>query len=107
MQAAEMSFLSRVAGLRNRVRSLDIQEELDVEPIECFDHVIRIISGHIPLEIFLEELESVAGERDAWNTLLSLLPPLYKLYTVTIITQPNQDITTSLPLLTKECYVFL
>ena len=31
--------------------------------------------GRLPLEDPQEDLESVAGERDIWNTLISLLPP--------------------------------
>lgn len=118
IQAAEMSFLRRVAGLslRDRVRSSDIRRELGVEPLllrversqlRWFGHLIRMPPGRLPLEVFRarptgrrprgrprarwrdyisllawerlgipqEELECVAGERDAWNTRLCLLPP--------------------------------
>jgi len=115
VQAAEMSFLRRVAGLslRDRVRSSDIRRELGVEPLllriersqlRWFGHLIRM---RLPLEVFRarptgrrprgrprtrwrdyisrlaweclgisqEELESVAGEKEAWGALLRRLPP--------------------------------
>uniref|UniRef100_A0A8C2ZC47 Reverse transcriptase domain-containing protein n=1 Tax=Cyclopterus lumpus TaxID=8103 RepID=A0A8C2ZC47_CYCLU len=118
IQAAEMSFLRRVAGLslRDRVRSSDIRGELGVESLllrvqrsqlRWFGHLVRMPPGRLPLEVFrarptgrrprgrprtrwrdyisrlaLErlgipqnELESVAGEREAWVGLLNLLPP--------------------------------
>ncbi|XP_018538853.1 uncharacterized protein LOC108887791 [Lates calcarifer] len=121
IQAAEMSFLQRVSGLslRDRVRSLDIQRELGVEPLllrversqlRWFRHLVRMPPRRLPLEIFQahptgkrpwgrprtswrdyvsllawerfrnpqEELENVAGERDVWNALLSLLPPQFQ-----------------------------
>ncbi|TWW78062.1 R2DM Retrovirus-related Pol polyprotein from type II retrotransposable element [Takifugu flavidus] len=62
IQAAEMSFLRRVAGLnlRDRVRSSDIREELGVEPLLLhiersqlgwLRHLARMPSGHLPLEV--------------------------------------------------------
>uniref|UniRef100_A0A8C2ZPF1 Reverse transcriptase domain-containing protein n=1 Tax=Cyclopterus lumpus TaxID=8103 RepID=A0A8C2ZPF1_CYCLU len=118
IQAAEMSFLRRVAGLslRDRVRSSDIRGELGVESLllrversqlRWFGHLVRMPPGRLPLEVFrarptgrrprgrprtrwrdyisrlaLErlgipqnELESVAGEREAWVGLLNPLPP--------------------------------
>ena len=118
IQAAEMSFLRRVAGLslRDRVRSSDIRRELGVEPLllriersqlRWFGHLTRMPPGRLPLEVFRarptgrrprgrprtrwrdyisllawerlgipqEELESVAGEKEAWRALLDLLPP--------------------------------
>ena len=118
IQAAEMSFLRRVAGLtlRDRVRSTDIREELGVEPLllhversqlRWFGHLIRMSPGRLPLEVFRArptgrrprgrprarwrdyisllawerlgipqgELEGVAGVKDVWRSLLSLLPP--------------------------------
>ncbi|TWW64250.1 hypothetical protein D4764_03G0012580 [Takifugu flavidus] len=63
IQAAEMSFLHRVAGLslRDRVRSLDIREGLGVEPLLLhiersqlgwLGHLARMPSGCLPLEVF-------------------------------------------------------
>ncbi|TWW76578.1 Spondin-1 F-spondin [Takifugu flavidus] len=63
IQAAEMSFLRRVAGLslRDRLRSLDIREGLGVEPLLLhiersqlgwLGHLDRMPSGHLPLEVF-------------------------------------------------------
>ena len=118
IQAAEMSFLRRVAGLslRDRVRSSDIRRELGVESLllrversqlRWFGHLIRMPPGRLPLEVFQarptgrrprgrprtrwrdyisrlawerlgvpqNELESVAGEREAWVGLLGRLPP--------------------------------
>ena len=119
IQAAEMSFLRRVAGLslRDKVRSSDIRRELGVvEPLllriersqlRWFGHLTRMPPGRLPLEVFRarptgkrprgrprtrwrdyisllaweglgipqEELESVAGEKEAWRALLNLLPP--------------------------------
>ena len=118
IQAAEMSFLRRVAGLslRDKVRSSDIRRELGVEPLllhiersplKWFGHLTRMPPGRLPLEVFRarptgrrprgrprnrwrdyisllawerlgipqEELESVAGEKEAWRALLDLLPP--------------------------------
>jgi len=65
IEAAEMSFRRRVAGLslRHRVRSSDIRRELGVEPL-----LLR-------LGISQEELESVAGGKEVWEPLLSRLPP--------------------------------
>ena len=117
IQAAEMSFLRRVAGLslRDRVRSSDIRRELGVESLllrversqlRWFGHLIRMPPGRLPLEVFQarptgrrprgrprtrwrdyisrlawerlgvpqNELESVAGEREAWVGLLGQLP---------------------------------
>ncbi|TWW62327.1 R2DM Retrovirus-related Pol polyprotein from type II retrotransposable element [Takifugu flavidus] len=64
IQAAEMSFLRRVAGLslRDRVRSSDIREGLGVEPLllhiersqlGSLGHLARMPSGCLPLEVFL------------------------------------------------------
>ena len=64
IQAAELSFLRRVAGLglRDKVRSSDIQEELRVEPLllhversqlRCFGHLVRMSPGRLPGEAFL------------------------------------------------------
>ncbi|KAK9541149.1 hypothetical protein VZT92_001216 [Zoarces viviparus] len=63
LQAAEMSFLRRVAGLslRDRVRSSVIRGELGVEPLllrversqlRWFGHLIRMPPGRLPLEVF-------------------------------------------------------
>ncbi|TWW56043.1 hypothetical protein D4764_08G0000300 [Takifugu flavidus] len=65
IQAAEMSFLCRVAGLslRDRVRILDILDNLGlgVEPLllhikrsqlGCLGHLARMPSGCLPLEVF-------------------------------------------------------
>ncbi|TWW73461.1 hypothetical protein D4764_15G0008550 [Takifugu flavidus] len=63
VQAAEMSFLRRVAGLslRDRVRSSAIQEELGVEPLllrfersqmRWLGHLVRMPPGHLPGEVF-------------------------------------------------------
>ncbi|TWW81724.1 hypothetical protein D4764_01G0015390 [Takifugu flavidus] len=100
IQAAEMSFLRRVAGLslRDRVRSSDIREGLGVEPL--LFHIERSQLGgvldmsHRPrgrprtrwrdyisrlawerLGVPPEELMEVAGERAVWASLLKLLPP--------------------------------
>lgn len=65
IQAAEMRFLRRVAGirLRNRVRSSDIRRELRVEPLllsiersqlRWFRHLVRMPPGHLPVEVFQE-----------------------------------------------------
>uniref|UniRef100_A0A3Q3XBL8 RING-type domain-containing protein n=1 Tax=Mola mola TaxID=94237 RepID=A0A3Q3XBL8_MOLML len=62
IQAAEMSFLRRVAGLslRDRVRSTDIREELRVEPLllrversqlRWFGHLGRMPPGRLPGEV--------------------------------------------------------
>ncbi|TWW54923.1 hypothetical protein D4764_0190400 [Takifugu flavidus] len=87
VQAAEMSFLRRVAGLslRDRVRSSAIREELGVES-RCSsarppgrprtrwrDYVSRLAWER--LGIPPDELEEVAGEREVWASLLRLLPP--------------------------------
>ncbi|XP_049899777.1 uncharacterized protein LOC126389867 [Epinephelus moara] len=59
VQAAEMSFLRRAAGLsfRDRVRSSDIREGLRVEPLllhiersqlRWFGHLVRMPSGRLP-----------------------------------------------------------
>lgn len=100
IQAAEMSIHCRVAGLsfKDRVRSSDIWRELGVVPLllerrqlRWFVHLIRMPPEHLPLEVFCalrpishlacerlripqEELETVAGEKNILNTLLSLLP---------------------------------
>ncbi|TWW71137.1 hypothetical protein D4764_17G0006200 [Takifugu flavidus] len=105
IQAAEISFLCRVAGLSLRVRSSDIREGLGVEPL--LGHLARMPSGRLPLEVFRtcptgrrprgqprtrwrnyisrlawerlgvppEELMEVAGEKAVWASLLKLLPP--------------------------------
>ncbi|TWW59266.1 R2DM Retrovirus-related Pol polyprotein from type II retrotransposable element [Takifugu flavidus] len=63
IQAAEMSFLRRVArlSLRDRVRSSDIREELGVEPLLLhiersqlgwLGHLARMPSRRLPLEVF-------------------------------------------------------
>ncbi|TWW73197.1 hypothetical protein D4764_15G0005910 [Takifugu flavidus] len=63
IQAAEMSFLPREAGLslRDRVRSSDIREELGVEPLLLHiersqlgsaRHLARMPSRRLPLEVF-------------------------------------------------------
>ena len=63
VQAAEMSFLRRVAGLslRDRVRSSVIRERLGVEPLllrversqmRWLVHLIRMPPGHLPGEVF-------------------------------------------------------
>ncbi|KAK3564029.1 hypothetical protein QTP86_006952 [Hemibagrus guttatus] len=63
IQAAEMSFLRRVAGhsLRDRVRSSVIQEELGVEPLllhiergqlRWLGHLFRLPLGRLPGEVF-------------------------------------------------------
>ena len=63
IQAAEMGFLRRVAGvsLRDRVRSLVIREGLGVEPLllcversqlRWFGHLVRMPPGRIPREVF-------------------------------------------------------
>ncbi|TWW74533.1 hypothetical protein D4764_14G0005360 [Takifugu flavidus] len=60
IQAAEMSFLSRVAGLslRDRVRCSAIREELRVEPLllhikrsqmRWLGHLVRMLLGHLPV----------------------------------------------------------
>ncbi|TWW71715.1 hypothetical protein D4764_16G0002120 [Takifugu flavidus] len=89
IQAAEMSFLRRVAGLslRDRVRSSDIREELGVESVLLHieerprgqprtrwrDYISRLAWER--LGVPLEELMEVAGERAVWASLLKLLPP--------------------------------
>ncbi|KAK3548671.1 hypothetical protein QTP70_016417, partial [Hemibagrus guttatus] len=66
IQAAEMSFLRRVAGhsLRDRVRSAVTQEELGVEPLllhiergqlRWLGHLFRMPPGCLPGEVFREE----------------------------------------------------
>ncbi|TWW64209.1 hypothetical protein D4764_03G0012170 [Takifugu flavidus] len=63
VQAAEMSFLHRVAGfsLRDRVRSSAIREELGVEPLllrversqmRWLGHLVRMPPGRLPGEVF-------------------------------------------------------
>jgi len=61
IQAAEMVFLHRVAGLslRDRVRSSDIRREIGEEPLllclsqlRWFGHLIRMPPGCLPLEVF-------------------------------------------------------
>uniref|UniRef100_A0A8C5CRJ5 Reverse transcriptase domain-containing protein n=1 Tax=Gadus morhua TaxID=8049 RepID=A0A8C5CRJ5_GADMO len=63
VQAAEMSFLRRVAGvsLRDRVRSSAIREELGLEPLllylersqlRWFGHLVRMPTGRLPWEVF-------------------------------------------------------
>ena len=71
-----MSFLRRVAGLslRDRVRTLDFWRELRVEPLLTYLFLAweRLA---VPQEKEERRKKSVAGERDVWNSLLSLLPP--------------------------------
>ena len=63
IQAAEMGFLRRVAGLslRDRVRSSVIRERLKVEPLllriersqlRWFGHLVRMPPGRLPGEVF-------------------------------------------------------
>ncbi|TWW64246.1 hypothetical protein D4764_03G0012540 [Takifugu flavidus] len=63
VQAAEMSFLRRVAGLslRDRVRSSAIREELGVEPLllriersqmRWLGHLVRMPPGRLPGKVF-------------------------------------------------------
>ena len=63
IQAAEMSFLRRVAGvsLRDRVRSSVIRERLGVESLllcversqlRWFGHLVRMPPGRLPREVF-------------------------------------------------------
>ncbi|KAK5915715.1 hypothetical protein CesoFtcFv8_001281 [Champsocephalus esox] len=63
IQAAEMGFLRRVAGvsLRDKVRSSVIREGLGVEPLllrvkrsqlRWFGHLVRMPPGHLPREVF-------------------------------------------------------
>ena len=63
VQAAEMSFLRRVAGvsLRDRVRSSVIRERLGLEPLllclersqlRWFGHLVRMPTGRLPWEVF-------------------------------------------------------
>ncbi|KAK3559924.1 hypothetical protein QTP86_026952 [Hemibagrus guttatus] len=63
IQAAEMSFLRRVAGrsLRDRVRSSVTREELGVEPLflhiergqlRWLGHLFRMLPGRLPREVF-------------------------------------------------------
>ncbi|TWW56294.1 hypothetical protein D4764_08G0002810 [Takifugu flavidus] len=80
IQAAEMSFLRRVAGLslRDRVTSSDIREELRAaslhrEETRSRDYISRLAWER--LGVPLEELMEVAGERAVWASLLKLLPP--------------------------------
>ncbi|TWW55955.1 hypothetical protein D4764_09G0010050 [Takifugu flavidus] len=118
VQAAEMSFLHRVAGLslRDRVRSSAIREELGAESLllrversqmRWLGHLVRMPPGRLPGEVCRacpsgrrppgrprtrwrdyvsrlawerlgippDDLEEVAGEREVWASLLSLLPP--------------------------------
>ena len=63
VQAAEMGFLRRVAGifLWDRVRSSAIREELVLEPLllsleksqlRWFGHLVRMPTGPLPWEVF-------------------------------------------------------
>ena len=63
MQAAEIGFLRKLAGLslRDKVRSSDIQRELGVEPLvlhvdRCqlrwHGRLIRMPPGRLPVEVF-------------------------------------------------------
>jgi len=75
IQAADMSFLRRVAGLslRDRVRSCsDIRRELGVEPLllhvessqlRWFGHLIRMTPGRLPLEV----LQTTGKTQDRWR----------------------------------------
>ncbi|TWW74357.1 hypothetical protein D4764_14G0003580 [Takifugu flavidus] len=83
IQAAEMSFLRRVAGLslRDRVRSSDIREGLGVEPLLLhiersqlgwLGHLARMPSGRLPLEVFRGrrlggEITSLAWLGSSWG----------------------------------------
>ncbi|TWW77036.1 hypothetical protein D4764_12G0004260 [Takifugu flavidus] len=89
VQAPEMSFLRRVAGLslRDRVRNSAIWEKLGVEPVllriersqmrrppgrprtHCRDDVSRLAWER--LGIPPDELEEVTGEKEVWASLLS------------------------------------
>lgn len=89
---------------RHMVRRSDIRRKLRVEQLRLciersqlrwFGHLIRMPAGHFPLrarpsilrpwtlwrdyiycvKVTQEELGIVAGEKEAWNILLSLLPP--------------------------------
>jgi len=62
IQAAQMSFLRRVAGLRERIRSSDIRRELGVEllllrversQLRWFGHLFRMPPGRLHSEVFL------------------------------------------------------
>ena len=56
IQAAEMGFLHRVAGvsLRDKVRSSVIREGLEVEPLQLrwFGHLVRMPPGRLSREVF-------------------------------------------------------
>ncbi|TWW77345.1 hypothetical protein D4764_12G0007350 [Takifugu flavidus] len=69
IQAAEMSFLRRVAGLslRDRVRSSLLLQT------RWRDYISRLVWWR--LGVPLEDLMEVAGERAVWASLLKLLPP--------------------------------
>ena len=85
IQAAEMSFLRRVAGLslRDRVRSSAIREELGVEPLllhversqlRWLGHLYRMPPGRLPREVF--RACPTGGRppgrpRDRWRDLVS------------------------------------
>ncbi|XP_071059967.1 anamorsin isoform X1 [Pseudochaenichthys georgianus] len=78
IQAAEMGFLRRVAGvsLRDKVRSSDIRERLGVEPLllrversqlRWFGHLVRMPPGCLPREVFQ------ARPRTRWRDYISSL----------------------------------
>ncbi|TWW54384.1 hypothetical protein D4764_0180610 [Takifugu flavidus] len=79
VQAAEMSFLRRVAGLFLRDRlgcPLDaslVRRPLGRPRTHWRDYVSRLVWER--LGIPPDELEEVAGEREVWASLLRLLPP--------------------------------
>ncbi|TWW60956.1 hypothetical protein D4764_05G0010460 [Takifugu flavidus] len=99
VQAAEMSFLCRVAGLshRDRVRSSSIREELGVEPLllhiersqmRWLGHLVRMPPGRLPGEVFraCPSRRPPGRPRTRWRdyvsrlvweraSLLKLLPP--------------------------------
>ncbi|TWW73171.1 hypothetical protein D4764_15G0005650 [Takifugu flavidus] len=82
IQAAEMSFLPREAGLRirDRVRSSDIREGLGVEPLLL--HIERRLSGEITSLTWLgsgwgspRRADGSGRGEGCLGTLLKLLPP--------------------------------
>ena len=87
IQAAEMGFLRRVAGvsLRDRVRISAIQEGLGVEPLilcversqlRWFGHLVRMPPGRIPREVFQTQpagRRSRGRPRTRWRDYISTL----------------------------------
>lgn len=59
-QGAKMSFLLKVAKLSSRDNISKLLLGVEVEMVQASVY---------------KELESIAGEQEAWSTLLSLLPP--------------------------------